>query len=85
MIKNLLSFTEGNGIKLPLPSDIVSLPPLDKLPFSIRVLLEAAVRNCDNFQVREKDVENILNWQDNQSKDVEIPFKPARVILQDFT
>ncbi|EDV25629.1 uncharacterized protein TRIADDRAFT_63287 [Trichoplax adhaerens] len=67
-----------------------SLPDLndgryDKLPFSIRVLLESAVRNCDNFQVKEKDVENILNWQDNQNQDVEIPFKPARVILQDFT
>lgn len=58
---------------------------LDKLPYSIRILLEAAVRNCDGFQVLKKDVENILNWQENQSKSVEIPFKPARVILQDFT
>ncbi|KAJ8311554.1 hypothetical protein KUTeg_010909 [Tegillarca granosa] len=58
---------------------------LDKLPYSIRILLESAVRNCDGFQVLKKDVENILNWQENQSKSVEIPFKPARVILQDFT
>ncbi|XP_039281757.1 cytoplasmic aconitate hydratase isoform X2 [Nilaparvata lugens] len=58
----------------------------DKLPYSIRVLLESAVRNCDNFQVRESDVDNVLNW--NQSKaieGVEIAFKPARVILQDLT
>lgn len=48
-------------------------------------MLESAIRNCDNFSVTEKDVENILNWKTNSTKDVEIPFKPARVILQDFT
>ncbi|XP_044266914.1 cytoplasmic aconitate hydratase-like [Tribolium madens] len=59
----------------------------DRLPYSIRVLLESAVRNCDNFQVKEKDVQSILNWKQNQSVEggIEIPFKPARVILQDFT
>lgn len=57
----------------------------EKLPYSVRVLLESAIRNCDNFSVTEKDVESILNWKTNQNKDVEIPFKPARVILQDFT
>ncbi|XP_038057979.1 cytoplasmic aconitate hydratase-like isoform X2 [Patiria miniata] len=57
----------------------------DRLPFSIRVLLESAVRNCDNFHIKEKDVENILNWKENQDKSVEVPFKPSRVILQDFT
>ncbi|XP_066996456.1 cytoplasmic aconitate hydratase [Anabrus simplex] len=57
------------------------------LPFSIRVLLESAVRNCDNFQVKEQDVDTILAWQQNQSLEggVEVAFKPARVILQDFT
>jgi len=58
---------------------------LDKLPYSIRVLLESAIRNCDNFSVTEADVERILNWGVNQDKSVEIPFKPARVLLQDFT
>ncbi|KAL5020392.1 hypothetical protein ScPMuIL_003284 [Solemya velum] len=65
-----------------------SLPGLSdarKLPFSIRVLLESAVRNCDGFHVLEKDVNGILDWVNNQDKNVEIPFKPARVILQDFT
>ncbi|KAL3885451.1 hypothetical protein ACJMK2_025508, partial [Sinanodonta woodiana] len=60
-------------------------PRYEKLPFSVRVLLESAIRNCDNFHILEKDVENILNWEENQSKSVEIPFKPSRVILQDFT
>jgi len=58
---------------------------IERLPYSIRVLLESAIRNCDNFAINESDVENILNWETNQSKDIEIPFKPARVILQDFT
>ncbi|XP_064463961.1 cytoplasmic aconitate hydratase-like [Ornithodoros turicata] len=66
-----------------------SLPDLgdaryEKLPFSVRILLESAVRNCDNFQVKEHDVENILSWQAQQGP-VEIAFKPARVLLQDFT
>uniref|UniRef100_A0A8C5XFZ7 Cytoplasmic aconitate hydratase n=2 Tax=Microcebus murinus TaxID=30608 RepID=A0A8C5XFZ7_MICMU len=56
-----------------------------RLPFSIRVLLEAAVRNCDEFLVKKNDVENILNWNVMQHKNIEVPFKPARVILQDFT
>ncbi|XP_017114537.1 cytoplasmic aconitate hydratase [Drosophila elegans] len=60
----------------------------DSLPFSIRVLLESAVRNCDNFHVLEKDVQSILGWTPSlrqETSDVEVSFKPARVILQDFT
>lgn len=58
---------------------------VDKLPFSIRVLLESAVRNCDDFQIKQEHVEKILNWEISQNDSVEIPFRPARVILQDFT
>ncbi|EDW98050.2 cytoplasmic aconitate hydratase isoform X1 [Drosophila yakuba] len=60
----------------------------DSLPFSIRILLESAVRNCDNFHVLEKDVQSILGWNPSLKQgtsDVEIPFKPARVILHDTT
>ncbi|XP_041925952.1 cytoplasmic aconitate hydratase [Alosa sapidissima] len=60
-------------------------PRYVRLPFSIRVLLESAVRNCDEFLVKSSDVENILDWQNTQTKSVEVPFRPARVILQDFT
>ena len=55
------------------------------MPYSIRVLLESALRNCDEFSVKKTDVEKILNWKETQKNDVEIPFKPARVLLQDFT
>uniref|UniRef100_A0A7G3ABT9 Cytoplasmic aconitate hydratase n=2 Tax=Lutzomyia longipalpis TaxID=7200 RepID=A0A7G3ABT9_LUTLO len=71
--------------------DISSLgAEFDQLPFSIRVLLESAIRNCDNFQVTEKDVQSILSWKgikgdDANKQEVEVAFKPARVILQDFT
>jgi len=58
---------------------------LEKLPYSIRVLLESAVRNTDDFAVKESDVERILNWKETSEQQVEIPFLPARVILQDFT
>ena len=54
----------------------------DRLPYSIRILLESAIRNCDNFQVKKEDVEKILAWEINSTKQVEIPFKPARVLLQ---
>jgi aconitate hydratase len=57
---------------------------ISRLPFSIRILLESALRNFDNYQVTEKDINTIVNWKPNEKKD-EIAFKPGRVILQDFT
>ena len=54
----------------------------DRLPYSIRILLESAIRNCDNFQVKKEDVEKIIDWENSSPKQVEIPFKPARVLLQ---
>jgi aconitate hydratase len=55
------------------------------LPFSIRILLESAVRNCDNYQITLKDIENIMRWKPDLKKELEIAFKPGRVILQDYT
>lgn len=60
------------------------LANLSRLPFSIRVLLEAALRNHDGFLVRDEDVRALAGWKPG-SPAVEIPFMPARVILQDFT
>jgi len=54
------------------------------LPYSIRVLLEGALRNCDGFLIREEDVKAIAGWQADGERG-EIPFRPSRVILQDFT
>src|SRR5687768_7275771 len=58
---------------------------VDKLPFSIKVLLESCLRNTDNFEVSEDDVEGLAAWNAPKPRTVELPFKPARVILQDFT
>jgi len=71
----------GKFYSLPALND----PRVDKLPYSIRILLESAIRNCDNFQVTKADVEKIVDWENSSPKQVEIPFKPARVLLQDFT
>ncbi len=61
------------------------LGTMSALPYSIRVLLEAAVRNCDGRIVREQDVKNLAGWQAESPAKEEIPFMPARVVLQDFT
>src|SRR5688572_26886789 len=58
---------------------------VDKLPFSIKVLLESCLRNTDNFEVTEEDVTNLAGWKAERPRQDELPFKPARVILQDFT
>nr|CAB3454447.1 unnamed protein product [Digitaria exilis] len=71
----------GKYYSLPALND----PRIERLPYSIRYLLESAIRNCDGFQITEKDVENIIDWENTAPKLVEIPFKPARVLLQDFT
>ncbi len=57
---------------------------LDELPYSIRVLLEAVLRQCDGYQVPEQCVRDVAAWQPRPAE-AEIAFKPARVVLQDFT
>ncbi|MFV1964614.1 MAG: aconitate hydratase AcnA [Pirellulaceae bacterium] len=61
------------------------LGAIARLPYSIRVLLESVLRECDGFSVREEDVKNLAGWNASEPANVEIPFKPARVVLQDFT
>ena len=58
---------------------------MQRLPFSIRILLEAALRQADGFEITKEAIEIIANWGADTAGKVEIPFKPARVILQDFT
>jgi aconitate hydratase len=58
---------------------------IDTLPYSIRVLLESCLRNVDGFVVSSEDVTNLANWDAVAPAQVEVPFKPGRVVLQDFT
>jgi aconitate hydratase len=61
------------------------LVTLNKLPVSIRVLLEAALRQIDGLAIREDDVRNIAAWTPQAAERPAIPFKPGRVVMQDFT
>ncbi|MCH7995104.1 MAG: hypothetical protein IIB57_11770 [Planctomycetes bacterium] len=56
-----------------------------RLPFSIRVLLESVLRNVDGFTVTEDDVKTLACWSAKSVAKQEIPFVPARVLMQDFT
>ncbi len=60
------------------------LTDLKRLPFSIRVVLEAALRQCNEREITKEDVKNIAAWT-AQGKRPGIPFLPARVVMQDFT
>jgi len=70
-----------------------SLPALGKalgvdvqrLPVSIRIVLESVLRNCDGQKVTEDHIKQLANWQANAKREDEIPFVVARVVLQDFT
>ncbi|MEO2021434.1 MAG: aconitate hydratase AcnA [Pirellulaceae bacterium] len=61
------------------------LGSISQLPYSIRVLLEAVLRNCDGYIVEEEDVRNLAAWSATSYVAREVPFKPSRVVLQDFT
>jgi aconitate hydratase len=56
-----------------------------RLPFSIRILVENLMRKMDDRVVRESDLRNIAGWQKSYAAPVEIPYHPARVLMQDFT
>jgi len=58
---------------------------IDRLPFSIKILLENLLRNEDGKIVSSTDIENMIQWNSNSSGTNEVPFMPARVLLQDFT
>ena len=82
------TFETGSG-----PATFYRLRALDdagvtntaRLPYSIRMVLEALLRTCDDYEVTEKDIRALATWNAAQPAEVEIPFKPARVVLQDFT
>jgi aconitate hydratase len=93
-----MSEPKMTAARLPLPGSdgtvhYYSLEMLEKLgfgstkrlPFSYKVLLEAVVRECDGYVVTENDIRNLMAYDPTKASDAEIPFKPARVVLQDFT
>jgi aconitate hydratase len=61
------------------------LADIQRLPFSVRILVENLLRKMDGRIVREEDLRNLAGWQKKYDDPVEIPFHPARVLMQDFT
>ena len=58
---------------------------LKKLPFSLKIVLEGMLRNLDGKKIREEEILNLVNYNPQDPGQGEVPFSPARVVLQDFT
>ncbi|GAE35726.1 aconitate hydratase AcnA [Halalkalibacter akibai] len=58
---------------------------VSNLPYSVKVLLESVLRQYDGYVIKEEHVTNLAKWGTDELKDIDVPFKPSRVILQDFT
>jgi aconitate hydratase len=61
------------------------LTRLARLPFSIRIMLESVLRQCNEQEITRQDVANLAGWQPRAGQRPSLPFTPARVIMQDFT
>ena len=81
---NTLAISSGKISIISLLKVAETYPQVKKLPFSIRILLENALRNQDGFLVTDEHIENLINWNPKGS-DASVPYKPARVLMQDFT
>ncbi|MEN8716061.1 MAG: aconitase family protein, partial [Verrucomicrobiales bacterium] len=84
------SFSTGSGAEgkiysLPALREAGVAPNLDRLPVSIRIVLESVLRNVDGRKVNDIDVQNLANWNAKAPGEYEIPFTVARIVLQDFT
>ncbi|MEJ7932395.1 aconitate hydratase [Ramlibacter sp. AN1015] len=84
----LRSFKIGSGRKgsfYSLPALAEAFPQVQRLPVSMRIVLESVLRNCDGLKITPEHVRELANWQPNAARTEEIPFVVARVVLQDFT
>src|SRR6267142_826602 len=80
----LQSFKQGQLYSLPALGKALKVP-IERLPISIRIVLESVLRNCDGKKVTEEHVRQLANWKPNATRTDEIPFVLARIVLQDFT
>jgi aconitate hydratase len=89
LFETLQKFDLGNGKQgrfYSLPAlEKAGVGPVSRLPVSIRLVLEAVLRNCDGKKVAEKNIRELANWQAKAERTEEIPFIVARIVLQDFT
>jgi aconitate hydratase len=82
---NTLQSFEGGKKFYSLPALEQADFKVSRLPVSIRLVLEAVLRNCDGKRVLESNVRELAGWQPNATRTAEIPFVVARIVLQDFT
>ncbi|HEY0863187.1 MAG TPA: aconitate hydratase AcnA [Lacunisphaera sp.] len=82
---NTLQTFEGGKKFYSLPELTKQFPGVARLPVSIRLVLEAVLRNCDGKRVLESNIKELANWKPTEARTAEIPFVVARIVLQDFT
>ncbi|HUN70637.1 MAG TPA: aconitate hydratase AcnA [Burkholderiales bacterium] len=80
----LQSMKGGKFYSLPQLGKALNLK-IERLPISIRIVLESVLRNCDGKKVTEEHVRQLASWKPNAARTDEIPFVLARIVLQDFT
>src|SRR4051812_3973354 len=80
----LQSFKHGKLYSLPALGKALNIK-VERLPVSIRLVLESVLRNCDGKKVTEAHVRELAAWKPNTPRSEEIPFVLARILLQDFT
>ena len=85
--RTAFNLTDGKqGIMYSLPAlEAAGLGKISRLPVSIRIVLEAVLRNYDSKKITEAHVRELAGWQPNATRTAEIPFVVARIVLQDFT
>ena len=86
--KTLKTFKTASGKEgrlFSLPALDKQFPGVNRLPVSIRIVLESVLRNCDGKKVTEEHVRQLAGWKANAERTAEVPFVVARVVLQDFT
>jgi len=84
MFDTLKPFKHGKLHSLPALGKELNLK-VERLPVSIRIVLESVLRNCDGRKITEEHVRQLAAWQPNAARTEEIPFVVARIVLQDFT
>ncbi len=82
---NTLQSFEGGKKFYSLPELAKQFPAVARLPVSIRLVLEAVLRNCDGKRVLESNIKELASWKPTEARTAEIPFVVARIVLQDFT
>ena len=82
--KTLQSFKHGKLYSLPALGKALDVK-IERLPVSIRIVLESVLRNCDGKKVTEEHVAELAHWKPTAKRTEEIPFVLARILLQDFT